>query len=336
MDMFTEALERIFQECATTAVIRRIEAGGSHAELWSDIVASGYMDVLLPENEGGAGMTLGDAFSLFMLAGKYALPVPFVQTAMARGWLRAHGQAVPQGAIAIAGPEAHRSNANCLQAAGVAYGTVADWVLGEFGDVWMMLPCDVAVKEAGESRGSQMADLCWSSVPTEAVVIEKPETIACTPTQLAAAALAPLLAGAARQALDMTLAYTAQRKQFGRAIMQFQSVQTQISIMAERVWAMRMAAQLVCHAPNNVPSGRLAAIAKARCSEAAVTVADSAHALHGAIGITEECDLQLYTRRLREWRRASGTETWWACYLGQDVISETRGTALDYILSCSK
>jgi alkylation response protein AidB-like acyl-CoA dehydrogenase len=329
-------LERIFQERATTAVIRHIEGGGSSAELWSDITASGYMDVLLPENDGGADLTLSEAFPLFMLAGKYALPIPFVQTVMARGWLHAHGQAVPQGAIAIAGPEAHCSDTGGLQAPGVAYGAVADWVLGEFDDAWMMLPCDAAVKEKGESRGSQMVDLCWTSIPKTAMVMEKPEVVTCAPAQLAAAALAPLLAGAARQVLDMTLTHTAQRKQFGRAIMQFQSVQAQLSVMAERVWAMRMAAQLVCNAANNVPSGRLAAIAKARCSEAAVTVADSAHALHGAIGITEEYDLQLYTRRLREWRRASGTETWWACYLGQDVISETRGTALDYILSCTK
>ena len=44
------------------------------------------------------------------------------------------------------------------------------------------------------------------------------------------------------------------------------------------------------------------AVAKARTSEAAVTVAAIAHAVHGAIGITEEFDLQLYTRRLHAWR----------------------------------
>ena len=336
MDMFTEALERMFGERATPAVIRGIEAGDDPAGLWAEIESSGFLDILLPEDKGGAGVSLDDAFASFMLAGQHALPLPFVQTVMAKGWLDTLGHDAPEGAIAIAGPDTRRSDDGGLSVQNLAFGKVADWVLAGFGDLWVLLPAAAARVEGDEIRGSQTADLYWGALPGNARVIDKSEAAVCSPAQLAAASLAPLLAGAARRALDMTLAHVAERQQFGRAIAQFQAVQSLISVMAERVWAMRMAARLAFHAQGAMPSARLAAIGKIRCSEAASTVADGAHALHGAIGVTEEYDLQLYTRRLREWRRAGGTEAWWARQLGREVIQGSEGSALDFILASTR
>jgi alkylation response protein AidB-like acyl-CoA dehydrogenase len=52
-----------------------------------------------------------------------------------------------------------------------------------------------------------------------------------------------------------------------------------------------------------------------------VTVANTAHALHGAIGVTEECDLQLLTRRLHEWRMAHGSEDHWNRIVGERLLA---------------
>ena len=332
MDMLTEALERLFRERSTPDVIRKIEADGDGSALWAEIAESGFLDILLPEDKDGAGVSLSEAFPSFMLAGTHAVPLPFVQTVMARAWLDALGVDAPDGMIAIAGPETQRSANGSLSVFGVAFGKVAQWVLAEFDDFWVLLPSASARIEGDQTEGSQSADLYWSSTPDQALVVNADAAAACSPAQLAAAALTPLLAGAARQALDMTLAHVAERQQFGRPIAQFQAVQNQISLMAERVWAMRMAARLSFHSAGVQPSPQLTAVGKARCSEAAVLVADLAHALHGAIGITEEYDLQLYTRRLREWRRAAGTEAWWARKLGRDVQA-SQGSALDFIIS---
>ena len=61
--------------------------------------------------------------------------------------------------------------------------------------------------------------------------------------------------------------------------------------------------------------------AAGRASEAVPQVANTAHALHGAIGVTEEYDLQLYTRRLHEWRMAHGSEAHWNVLIGQRVLA---------------
>lgn len=337
MNMLTEAIERLFRERVTPQVVRQIEEDGSISTLWQQLETSGFLDMLLPEEAGGAAMSLDEACAGFMAAGRHAMPVSFVQTVLARAWLHAVGASVPKGPIAIAGPQSRRNADGTLEAQAVAYGKSAEWVLAEFGHEWMLLPRAAARVADDDVQGGQDADFHWPALPDDAFIVAADQGgDACSPAELCAASLVPLLAGAASQALDMTLAYIAQRKQFGKPIAQFQAVQNQISVMAQRVWAMRMAARLVCHAPGAMPSARLVAIGKTRCSEAAATVADIAHALHGAIGITEEYDLQLYTRRLREWRRAGGGEAWWARRIGQEIIDHDADRALDYILACTR
>jgi alkylation response protein AidB-like acyl-CoA dehydrogenase len=53
------------------------------------------------------------------------------------------------------------------------------------------------------------------------------------------------------------------------------------------------------------------AIAKARRSEAAGTVAAICHQAHRALGFTQECPLDFTTRRLWSWRDEGGSETHW-------------------------
>ena len=55
-----------------------------------------------------------------------------------------------------------------------------------------------------------------------------------------------------------------------------------------------------------------------------------AHAIHGAIGITAEFDLQLYTRRLHQWRADFGSELAWSRVLGQALLEEGE-RALDFM-----
>lgn len=109
---------------------------------------------------------------------------------------------------------------------------------------------------------------------------------------------------------EMSLQYGNDRTQFGRSIGKFQAVQHQLAVMAEHVAAARIATAAAFRAGLAQPALLPAAIAKARASEAAALAANTAHAVHGAIGVTEEYDLQLYTRRLHGWL-AHGSEAYW-------------------------
>ena len=82
---------------------------------------------------------------------------------------------------------------------------------------------------------------------------------------------------------------------------------------------------------GDVPPFAACAVAKARTSEAAVQVAAIAHALHGAMGVTEEYDLQLSTRRLHEWRMAHGSETHWHRELGRLFFDSPAASSTDFV-----
>src|SRR3546814_10685119 len=77
--------------------------------------------------------------------------------------------------------------------------------------------------------------------------------------------------------------------------------------MAEQTVAARMAVELACAAGLPLALAP-AATAKIVASAAAPTIAATAHAVHGAIGISAEHDLHLFTRRLHGWRMEHRSE----------------------------
>src|SRR5690606_26085959 len=120
-----------------------------------------------------------------------------------------------------------------------------------------------------------------------------------------------------------------ERQQFGRPIGKFQAIQHNLAVMAEQVAAMRMAAQQACGA-QMPPAGLPVAVGIYRNAESAAEVAAAAHAIHGAIGVTAELDLQLYTRRLLQWQTDAGSAAYWAGRIGQAALASPVN-ALDFV-----
>jgi len=103
-------------------------------------------------------------------------------------------------------------------------------------------------------------------------------------------------------------------------------------VMAEHVAAGCMAAEAAFSSgEKGLPGIAACAAAKARTSEAAQLVATIAHAIHGAIGVTAEYDLQLSTRRLHEWRMAHGSESYWNRLLGGLVLRSGTPLISDFV-----
>ena len=80
-----------------------------------------------------------------------------------------------------------------------------------------------------------------------------------------------------------------------------------------------------------MPQRLRAAVAKARAAEAAEKAVAIAHAVHGAIGVTAEFDLQLLTRRLQEWRGDFGSASTWHAELGRALLA-ARTPTLHFLL----
>ena len=103
--------------------------------------------------------------------------------------------------------------------------------------------------------------------------------------------------GLAEGALDRTVAYVKERKQFGRALAQFQNTQFQLADMATKC----QAAQYLVYAAANAKATKdrysvEAAMAKLCAAEVAMEVTSKAVQLHGGYGYMKEYDVERMMR----------------------------------------
>ena len=131
------------------------------------------------------------------------------------------------------------------------------------------------------------------------------------------------MAGAMEAALDLATTYANDRVQFGRPIGKFQAVQQQLALLAEEAAAALVAVEsaAICLAEQRQSAEFAVGAAKVRAGEAAGTVAEIAHQVHGAIGFTEEHSLHYLTRRLWSWRDEFGDKSYWAAFLGRRIAA---------------
>lgn len=324
--MFTEAIESILRDLCTPAAIRAVERGGSPAVLWQAIEQGGFLELMTPEEQGGAGLDLAALFPILAAFGRHALPVPAGQSIAARALLAARGLVAPDGMLTMSGC-ASRVNGGAVSAPCVPFGMLADYALVNLDGKALLLDCAKASRVATGVPGSLSAGLYWRAEAAQGPVTADGEAV----RHFSAAMHAAAIAGAMESLLARTLEYCNDRAQFGKPIARFQAVQHQLSVMAEQVAAAGMAAGQAFAGAGRTPAPLPVALAKSRTSMAAPLVAATAHALHGAIGITEEFDLQLYTRRLHEWRMAEGAEGYWNGVLGRAVLAQDGATALDFV-----
>jgi acyl-CoA dehydrogenase len=325
--MIAESIEAILKDRCTPAVVRAIEAGGSPAALWSAVADAGFLELLVPEAQGGAGLSLPELFPVVTMLGRYAMPVPLAQTMAARSLL-ARKEDIPAGMMTIAPALRHMGDGRMVCPL-VPFGLLADHVLAQDGEDLLVLSCAEADRAPTGVRGSQVATLAWQA----GAAGNRLPLAAGALAGFGAALHAALLAGAMLRVFDMNLQYANDRSQFGKSIGKFQAIQHQISVMAEHVAAASMAAESAFQCDVKGPTTLAVAIAKSRTSEAAVLVASIAHAVHGAVGVTEEYDLQLFTRRLHEWRMAHGSEAHWNPLIGRAMLASGAPAMLDFIRS---
>jgi len=118
--------------------------------------------------------------------------------------------------------------------------------------------------------------------------------------QRAAVAKCCEMVGCIQQALDMTVDYAKERKQYDRPIGSFQVIQHYCADMVTDVDGTRLSTyQAAWMLSEGLPCAKEVAIAKAWAGEACQRVMALAHQIHGAIGVTIDHDLQYYTRQAK-------------------------------------
>lgn len=114
----------------------------------------------------------------------------------------------------------------------------------------------------------------------------------------------------AQEALDRTVKYVQEREQFGKPLIEFQSVQTTLADMVLQVEAARsLLDKAAAGAGTGLPNPLQVSLAKCTANETAKRVTDLAMQLHGGNGYTEEYGLERLHRDAHGWAIAGGTPT---------------------------
>ena len=308
--LLIDAFSALLSSHCSSATVRATESGADCGELQQAITQAGFLDALVPEDAGGAGLAVSEVFPLVMACGEHLLPLPFAETMGARALLHSRGARAPEDArivLAAGGPLLPQS------------GTATHALLATDGE-WRLLPMREA--ESLFRLPLRLPDL--SAAPVLRVAAGETELLVC-----AAAITAALMAGAMKRVLAMTLAYIGQREQFGRKLGQFQAVQQQAAVLAEQALSVEVSARIGFGGTAFTLSR--SAMAKTRACEAAHQVCDIAHALHGAIGATFEYELHLFTRRIKHWQLAFGGEAYWARRLAGAYLGHEPRHAIDFL-----
>ncbi|WP_152223063.1 acyl-CoA dehydrogenase family protein [Pseudomonas sp. SCB32] len=151
--------------------------------------------------------------------------------------------------------------------------------------------------------------------------------------QLAAVTLAAEQVGGAQQALDLTVAYTQERRQFGRPVGSFQALKHRMADMMLQVECARSALYYAACVAQEALDGQgdsalaaelplAAALAKSQASEAFFHGAAESIQLHGGVGFTWEYDPHLYFKRARASESLFGTPAWHRERIAAAILEE--------------
>ncbi|MFN3547032.1 MAG: acyl-CoA dehydrogenase family protein [Mesorhizobium sp.] len=321
--------QRLLAERAGSEQLRRaIGAGGFDAALWSTIGAElGWCAVAIPEEAGGLGLGAPELALLAEECGRRLAPAPFWSTACLAAPLVAALGAGEAGAsllARIAAGEAAACGWPGIGGANALSGALP--VARRAGGGWTISATIDAVLDAGSAAfivvpASADGGLGFFAVERPAAGVEPLEGIDLVrpaarlvldgapasrlddggisagdfddALMTARLALAAEQVGAAQGALDVALAYVAERVQFGRTIASFQAVKHRCAALLVEISEAR---SLVYGAAQSLDPLEIAA-AGILATQALFRAAEEAIQLHGGVGNTWEYDPHLYLRR---------------------------------------
>jgi len=295
------ARELLSERAKPERVREHAEAGRMDAALWRELCELGWPGIAVSEEHGGQGLGRIELSILCEELGRALAPVPFLASVLAATVIEQAGsrQQRERWLPGLASGET-------IGALGVAVDGTAELVIGA---------ADAQVIVLSEEDGAgRVLDAAQVEV-TPLAAIDPTRSAACVSDprdtgepllgevspgiDRALVAVSSELVGVCERALETTVAYVKERKQFGVPVGAFQAVSHRCAQMLLDTERARSTAALAAWSADSEPErlAEAAAMAKASASDAAREVTASAIQAHGGIGFTWEADVHwLYKR----------------------------------------
>ena len=330
----------VANECPPSKLRELFDAGAGHdPALWQGLVDMGLTGLIVPEEYGGVGLELLELSLVSEVLGEGAVPGPFFGHSLAtislihggdeeqkRTWLPrfASGESVATYAVAEEhsrwSPSDWSVEEKDAKLTGVKYyvshADISDVVVvgisrGRLAIVLAGAPGLSIEPMGGIDRTRPIFKIVFDETP--ATLLANGQDASGRVQEAALVMLAADSFGVASSLLRMSVAYAKTREQFGMVIAQFQSVKHQLARLATEIDPTRALYWYAAHAFDHLrdESERSAALAKAHITDRAMDTARHAVELHGGLGFTWECDVQMWFKRAMFDRAAFGTPEMW-------------------------
>ncbi|HEY5287776.1 MAG TPA: acyl-CoA dehydrogenase family protein [Solirubrobacteraceae bacterium] len=316
------ARELLAERARAERVREHAEAGRLDEALWDELCELGWPGIAIAEEYGGQGLGLVELSILCEELGRTLAPVPLLSCALV-GVLIEQAGSPEQRERWLSG----LASGETIGALGMARGGVAELVVGA-SDAQVLVLLDAADSEVRVYTSEEVTVEPVDSIdPTRPAGLvrasadagERLDGDVTGGVDRALVAIASELVGVSERALEMTVAYVKERKQFGVPVGAYQAVSHRCAQMLLDTEKARATTAFAGWAADADPQrlGEAAAMAKAAASEAGVEVSASAIQAHGGIGFTWEADVHwLYKRALVDAALLGGAKRQRACLAG--------------------
>jgi len=173
---------------------------------------------------------------------------------------------------------------------------------------------EVTPQHRVDSRGAARVVLDGVAVAADALVgaVGEGGSLLETVVDGATAGLCAEMLGSMSEACDRTLQYLKDRRQFGVPIGSFQALKHRAAEMFIQIELARSSVMAAVRAldAGAADAALLVSLAKARCSDAGILVANEAIQMHGGIGMTDEHDIGFFLKRSRVAEFTFGDSAW--------------------------
>ena len=282
---------------ADSAAVRAAMASetGYDAGLWRTLCEQiGVAALAIPEEHEGAGFTLMESMIVLEELGRSLAPSPLLASLVSAEALLAGGTEEAKARL-LPRIAAGEVAAYVVPGEPALFADQADVLVALVGDDLVELPAGTAQWLPSMDQTTRLASVsvdCATPIGDGAAAGSRAALVG-------AAGVAALSAGLSARALEMTVAYSLERVQFGRPIGSFQALKHRMADLLVLVEMSRSASWAASYALSTAAenAAELVHVAKSYCSEALNKVAAETVQLHGGIAITWEHDAQLVFKR---------------------------------------
>ena len=327
--LFQESVRDFLVSEVTPERIRRSweTDSGRDPQLWQQLTELGLTGITVPEEHGGLGMSALDFVLLAQECGYVALPEPLVHSALVAAPLLQDigGELASTWLPKIAAGEA-RVIVGLQQNLLVEDAHIADLLLLERDGVIYALQAGQFELCHNESvdPSRRLYSVTMKELPQPAATGEQASRLLAASLNRGALGCAAQALGLAQRMVDLSVAYTRDRQQFGKPIGSFQAVKHHMANVAVRLEYARAPVHRAAYSVAQGEEGAAQAVSHATlvACEAASLAASSSVQVHGAMGYTWEVDLHIFMKKARALANTWGDAGFHKARVAQHIFAD--------------